>query len=280
MEIQPDQIIEDINWIAANPSLVSTNVFEEPIIEPLSAVQKQRIQQANYFLKSKKLGAYFELLIKTYINVNEKYILRASNLQVLKEKQTVGEFDFIVELLGNHSEIEHWEISCKFYLCFNPSLGLMGCSGTQRKDVFQHKISRMKNHQLVLGASEFGLNRLKPLGISNPKPLGLLKGMVFYHKSLGVFEDAQINSFHRKEVWMYFSECSSGFERNYIVLKKPFLFSLNSYGNSDWISGDEVVDRVKKESQPFMLAEVDENTFTEKLRYWMIPDGWFENLQP
>ncbi len=269
------QIIHDLEWIITNQSLLNDSVLNELKLTQLTENQKTRISQAGVVeLKSRKLGFYFETFIKTYINVSESYNLKAFNLQVQSEKQTIGEFDFIVENINSGPIFEHWEVSCKFYLCSNPELGLNGCSGTLLKDVFQRKLDRMKNHQLVLGATEFGKVTLQNIGVGEVTPKGLLKGMVFYHPSLGGFENSVLNQFHQKGIWMYFSEWNKELEGQYFVLEKPFLFSLNSYSSDYSLSNAETALMLKNRDEPVIMAKVNKK-YKEQARFWLIPDGWF-----
>lgn len=272
------QIIADLNWVIFNPSLLNDNVLNEVQLQPLTPKQLNRLEQLGGLeLPSSKLGYYFEALVKRYIEVSDAYTLKAANVQVQENRQTLGEFDMLIENEKNN-HFEHWEVSCKFYLCHAPQQGLEGCCGTQLKDVFAVKLDRMRDKQLKLSKTPQGIETLQKLRITEPTSKGLLKGMVFYHQSLGASSNNQLNDFHFKGIWMYSSEWHKKPESKFVVLQKPFLFSLHSYQLTAVKTNAEVNDLLKKE-MPIMLAEVstEEEVLIEQKRFWVIPDGWFKN---
>jgi len=274
LKIPAKQLIQDLNWIIENPSLLNFEVLNEIELTPLSDAQELRvIQLGSLEIKSYKLGFYFEELIRLWIQISEKYTLKAANLQVQNNQKTLGEFDFIVENL-EAQKFEHWEVSIKFYLCHKPQLELEGCWGTQLKDVFQGKVSKLKNQQLQLGKSQNGIKTLKEIGVKSFVSRGLLKGMLFYNEQLGQFENDQLNLFSTKGIWMYHSAWGNTSEGPFVVLKKPFLFSLNSYSKEDILSKKEIQRLIEKNESPLMLAQVDENegALVELSRLWLLPD--------
>ncbi len=274
--VSSESIISDINWIANTPSLLIVSHLNEVDIQPLTENQIQRIFQLGPFeFKSKKLGYYFEELLKIWIQVNEQYTLKVANLQVQKDRQTQGEYDFILENV-EREVFEHWEVSCKFYLCHKPEKGLKGCSGTQLQDVFQQKVDKLKNQQLKLSETANGKATLTQIGVKSPESHGMLKGMLFFNRQIGGFQNEWFNPFARKGIWMYFSEWDKHQAGDYVILKKPFLFSLNSYSTEE-VYGSNQIALEFKNKQPFMLAEVDsrKDQLVENKRIWMIPDGWF-----
>ncbi len=276
IKIPAKQLIQDLNWIIENPSLLTFEVLNEIELTPLSVAQELRvIQLGSLEIKSYKLGFYFEELIRLWIQVSEKYTLKAANLQVQNNQQTLGEFDFIVENL-EAQKFEHWEVSIKFYLCHKPQLELDGCWGTQLKDVFQGKVSKLKNQQLELGKSQNGIETLKEIGVDCSGARGLLKGMLFYNEQLGQFENDQLNPFSTKGIWLYHRAWSNVSEGFFVVLKKPFLFSLSCYSQEDELSNIEIQNLLEKEKQPMMLVSIVKEgaALRELSRIWLLPDAW------
>ena len=106
LQIPTKQLIQDLNWIIKNPSLLNPEVLNEIELERLSDAQELRIiQLGSLEIKSFKLGFYFEALIRLWIQVSENYTLKAANLQVQNNQQTLGEFDFIIENLRVEDDI-------------------------------------------------------------------------------------------------------------------------------------------------------------------------------
>lgn len=148
ISISPEQIIADLNWIINCPGLLQQGLLNDYQLSALSQQHIDRIYQLGEIeLPSTKLGFYFEALIKRYIEVTEEFTLKTSNLQVQENKQTKGEFDLILE--DKYNQFYHWEVSIKFYLCHTPELGFKGCCGTQLRDVFETKVSKLKHQQQI-----------------------------------------------------------------------------------------------------------------------------------
>jgi hypothetical protein len=70
-------------------------------------------------LPTTRLGVRFEALLSFWLNDHTDHWhdleLLAKNIQLKDDKRTIGEVDFIIQNKITH-EIEHWELSLKFYL--------------------------------------------------------------------------------------------------------------------------------------------------------------------
>ena len=97
-----------------------------------------------------RLGFHFEGLIHFWLEDGfalglHPFEVIAHNVQLYRDKQTVGELDFIIR---NHEtgEVEHWELSIKFYLgsaLFEP----VNWVGINAKDTLHRKLTHMQTKQ-------------------------------------------------------------------------------------------------------------------------------------
>lgn len=98
------------------------------------------------FVLGKRIETFFELVIKQSGN----YKIIARNLQIHKDKITIGEIDFFVHNLQQKKDL-HIEVVYKFYV-YDPSYQdeLKRWIGPNRKDSLLQKIDKLKNNQLPL----------------------------------------------------------------------------------------------------------------------------------
>ena len=112
--------------------------------------------------KEKRLGKRVEDYFQFQINNTENTRLVASNLQVKKDKITIGELDALI--IENRTP-KHIEITYKFYL-FNPNIEgsyIHKWIGPNLKDSLIYKLEKIKEKQLPLLYSEYAKHTLKQL---------------------------------------------------------------------------------------------------------------------
>lgn len=107
-----------------------------------------------------RLGHRVEHVFAQLINHSDQYDLIAHNLQVQKEKITLGELDFILRERSTH-KLFHVELSYKFYI-LDPSLEMpiQRAMGPNRKDQFFAKMTKTKEKQLPIIYTEEGRQAL------------------------------------------------------------------------------------------------------------------------
>ena len=97
------------------------------------------------------LGKRMEWFFKNHVEIQPNWGLVASNLQIIKSGQTLGELDYI---LKHHvtNKLIHLELACKLYL-YDPETDgdeTKCWIGPNRTDNLQLKIDKLNNHQLPL----------------------------------------------------------------------------------------------------------------------------------
>jgi len=136
-------------------------------------------------LKSPRLGIYFEGLCGFFFRFFPDFTLIAQNLQVNRPtggnaKQTLGEFDFIVQ---HGSQTLHIETAVKFYLGTgeqNSHTLAQYWVGPNANDRLDKKVDRLQSHQLALGEWAEGKAELAKHGVSKITVCLLMAGYLFY----------------------------------------------------------------------------------------------------
>ena len=115
--------------------------------------------------KKRRLGQLAEQFVFNQLEHLEHCEILAENIQIRKDKQTIGELDALIKL--NHEPI-HLEIVYKFYV-YDETLGASEIErwiGPNRKDSLIEKISKLKNKQLPLLYSPECESVLKDLNLN------------------------------------------------------------------------------------------------------------------
>ncbi|WP_035336677.1 DUF1853 family protein [Dokdonia sp. PRO95] len=118
-----------------------------------------------------RLGHQIEHIFKQLLDHSERYTILAHNIQIKKDKITLGELDFIVSDRFRESIKIHIELTYKFYL-IDPTIEVPThrLIGPNRKDMFYAKMEKTRDQQLPLIFTPEGRTTLSTLGI-NPETL-------------------------------------------------------------------------------------------------------------
>ena len=115
------------------------------------------------FVMGKRMESFFGYLIRN----SSEYNLIAENLQISRNKITIGEIDFIVEDKKNVGKL-HIELVYKFYV-YDPSYDKEEerWIGPNRRDSLLRKIKKLKEHQFPLIYNEETIHKLSTLKIDS-----------------------------------------------------------------------------------------------------------------
>ncbi|NCT10396.1 MAG: DUF1853 family protein [Flavobacteriia bacterium] len=114
--------------------------------------------------ENQRLGKYIERFVSFQLRQEKGIEILAENIQIQREKLTLGELDGI--LLRNN-ELIHIEIVYKFYL-YDERVGqdeIAHFIGPNRKDSLIEKLNKLSEKQLPLLHSDETKNHLKSIGI-------------------------------------------------------------------------------------------------------------------
>ena len=98
-----------------------------------------------------RLGHLVEKIVSELIKSSNNYKVLYENVQVIEDKKTIGEIDFIIEDI-NTKHLIHMELAYKFYL-FDPKLSsepINNWIGPNRNDSLKEKLEKLKRKQFPL----------------------------------------------------------------------------------------------------------------------------------
>ena len=98
-----------------------------------------------------RLGHLVEKIVSELIKSSTNYKVLYENIQIIENKKTIGEIDFIIEEIVT-SQVIHLELAYKFYL-FDPSISskpINNWIGPNRNDSLREKLEKLKRKQFPL----------------------------------------------------------------------------------------------------------------------------------
>ena len=206
------------------------------------------------FLLSEKLDRIFvlgkraERFFEYQIWHSNKYDLRLSNLQIIQNKKTLGELDFIVEEKDT-GQLIHIELVYKFYV-YDPSYKeeLARWIGPNRKDSLLEKVEKLKTRQLPL------LHKNVTQEILNVKHISTrsIAQQVCYKANLFVPRKLQNKSFSSINndciigFWIHFTEFNSDeFKQSKFFSPSKQFWPVDPAKNDFWLSYSEILPQIK-----------------------------------
>lgn len=175
--------------------------------------------------EKQRLGKYVEDLVFYQLEQTDGVEILAKNIQIQREKLTLGELDCLLKINGKPL---HLEIVYKFYL-IDESLGtkeIEQCIGPNRKDSLLQKLNKLKEKQLPLLYS----NDCKPyldeydIEVQKVKQEVLFKAQLFLPYNKQHIQLTKLNT-----------DCIQGF---YINLKELRYFKESKFyipSKKDWL---------------------------------------------
>lgn len=113
-----------------------------------------------------RLGHLIERIVISLIKLSPDYRVLHENIQIIKEKKTLGELDVIIEDIKT-KEVIHLEIAYKFYL-FDPEMSTIHIDnwiGPNRKDTLTAKFAKLRSKQFPLLYHSYTKSALDQLNI-------------------------------------------------------------------------------------------------------------------
>lgn len=113
-----------------------------------------------------RLGHLVEKIVSELIKNSSGYELLYENVQIIANKKTIGELDFIIKEKSSN-QIIHLELAYKFYL-FDPTISNETTNnwiGPNRNDSLREKIEKLKTKQFPLLHNDYTRQNLNTLEI-------------------------------------------------------------------------------------------------------------------
>ena len=98
-----------------------------------------------------RLGHLVEKIVSEFIRLSNNYEVLYENVQIIKDKKTIGEIDFIIEEVQS-KQVFHLELAYKFYL-YDPNISseeINNWIGPNRNDSLREKLEKVKTKQFPL----------------------------------------------------------------------------------------------------------------------------------
>ncbi|EAQ39973.1 hypothetical protein MED134_04449 [Dokdonia sp. MED134] len=223
-----------------------------------------------------RLGHQVEYIFKQLLDHSERYTVLAHNIQIKRDKITLGELDFVVEDRFRESVKIHIELTYKFYIIdttvASPIHQLMG---PNRKDHFYLKVQKTRDRQLPLAYSAEGLDALQSINV-NPEQLEqctLFMGQLFTPYNKNVILPEEINPRAIIGYWMQLDDfCTASFldYRYYITTKPEWLHE--PYNEVNWLNHKEALAIIREKHTlkraPLVWIQKDDATVDKAFVVW------------
>lgn len=159
-----NRVVRDLAWVIQSPPLTSgiknnvtwldqvfCNQEFEDCLEALINLDKNPSPLLDHLdkLKSKRLGYRFEAFVNFWLQISPNYDLVDHNIQIIENKRTLGEIDFIIRDKRSLKTI-HLEVAVKFYLGVEPFEDSFRWFGTNIQDQLGKKLAHLQEHQTQL----------------------------------------------------------------------------------------------------------------------------------
>jgi hypothetical protein len=189
--------VKEINNTARITSLLKAKSLETQITGiptlQLSELEISKLPEI-HLPENRRLGHLAEHIVSELIKASENYRMLYENLQIIQDKQTIGELDFIIQHTSTQ-KIIHVELAYKFYL-YDPTLAtesIKNWIGPNRKDALHEKIEKLQQKQFPLLYHEATQAKLPEIDLKNISQQLCLIAYLFlpYHHQIPLESDFQ-----------------------------------------------------------------------------------------
>ncbi len=193
-----------------------------------------------------RLGHLVERVISQLIKVSNDYRLIEENFQLVEDKRTIGELDFIVEdlILGRFL---HVELAYKFYL-YDPTISdsaINNWIGPNRRDSLVEKLDKLRSKQFPLLHHDKARRALTNINVEEVAPALCFMASLYVPVN---FSGELPGDYHKAVKGFYcdfeaFSQMDHSDTFYHIPRKTEW--GINPSENEKWLSFKEIVEEVK-----------------------------------
>ncbi|MBE7638721.1 DUF1853 family protein [Salegentibacter sp. BLCTC] len=237
--------------------------------------QKPTIAQlpslAENFVMGKRVERFFEWIIQQ----NPTYKLLAGNIQVSRDKITLGELDFLLKEL-TQKYVYHIEMVYKFYI-YDPSFSIEAerWIGPNRKDSLLQKIEKLKEKQFPLLFSPETENLLGDLSLKSEEIIQqtCFKANLFIPREFQFKQLPEVNNSCITGTWLHFKDFNTSAYRdfNYYAPKKQDWPILPKHGTT-WFSHSEIIKQIEivlsNKKAPLLWVKKPGNNYERLFVVW------------
>ena len=199
---------------------------------------------ATNFVLGKRMESFFQLLIQS----SDRYRLLANNIQISREKITLGEMDFLLKDTHTNQNI-HLELVYKFYV-YDPSFSSEEARwiGPNRRDSFLQKMDKLKQKQFPLLYQPETREYLKTLKLTPEDHIQqtYFKAKLFLPKALNKHNITYLNQECIAGYYLSFNEFDSTNYRDFKYYAPPKQdWPIAPKFGTDWVSFSEIKEEIK-----------------------------------
>ncbi len=218
--------------------------FPKPEITAALISDLEKLDHPRNSVLGKRMESFFEIAIRH----SERYDLINSNLQIIENKTTIGELDFLL-FDKFESKTIHVELVYKLYVHDTKFANeLDGWIGPNRKDSFSEKIEKLIQKQFPLLYKPETLKYLKELNL-NPEEIEqqlCFKAQLFSPAINNLETKTKLNSDCIRGSWYHFDEfLKKDWKKNQFLTPKKKDWSCHPEGNSAWLDYEETIKQIK-----------------------------------
>ena len=238
--------------------------LQKPIAEDLPSLSTN-------FVMGKRVERFFEWIIRQ----NQGYKLLAENMQISRDKITLGELDFLLKDLINQ-QVYHVEMVYKFYV-YDTSFTAekQRWIGQNRKDTLLQKTIKLKEKQFPLLFKPETKELLSSLNLNAEEVLqqSCFKANLFVPKELQNKQFSEINSYCIAGIWLHFKEFKTSNYKSfeYYAPKKQDWPILPEHGET-WFSHSEIINQIEilfeKKKAPLIWVKKPGNKYERLFVVW------------
>lgn len=221
---------------------------------------------------SLRLGHLAEYIIARFFEFSLNYDLLFESLQLVENKQTIGEIDFILKDL-NVNRVIHVELAYKFYL-LDPKLSqysIKNWVGPNRNDTLKNKLDKLKKKQFPLLHHPVTKSNLQGIPVEEVSQALCL--LVNLYVPLGY--EGGLNPLFQKGVKGYYLDFETLIKQHKpnmsycLPTKKEW--GINPEENGLWFDFDRVLESIKTslhEKQSVLIWQKQHDKMTEFFCVW------------
>ena len=249
---------------------VEKPLFKLPEID-LEDINIEDINIQEYLRLGNRLERFFSFIIKQ----SERYEMVAENIQIISNKVTLGEIDFLINDLENN-QILHVELAGKLYL-YDPEFSddLQRWIGPNRRDSLERKLNKLKTHQFPLLFLPETLPFLESLNIH---PDSIIQKMCMKMRQFLPWQMSDIPSLaYQKNIMGYYVNYLQ-FQQTYFKDFQYFMpekqdWIINPIHGEVWMNYNEILEKIQwmhtQKQSPLIWLKKDERTFeTLFVTFW------------
>lgn len=219
-----------------------------------------------------RLGHLVEKIVSKMITVSSNYEVIKENYQIIEDKKTIGEIDFIIKDLKNNA-YTHLELAYKFYL-YDPSISkneIENWIGPNRNDSLIEKLTKLKTKQFPLLHHKRVVSELEYLTTEQ-----ISQKLCFLASLYIPFElKSKLNTIYQSAIKGYylnlkqFISINNNDKQYYLPSKKEW--GMPPASNKEWIENKELLTKINKslvEKQSVLCWQKQNEIYTSFFIVW------------